>query len=233
MIKFDRYDLEGRVLPAVLASVPFFVLYFFFLKIHVAEFFQFLFGLKWVGDVSTGVVFLFLLVFIGRAVAKDIFESRWFKSDETRMPSTAFLLHSDREYSRSFKLQIHQKIKQDFQIELFSADEENRDEGEARRVIAEAVSLIRHRLQGGRLLLNRNIEYGFIRNLIGCSVVAALISFVNIYVYGFLEFNKAALCSSIATAVLYVLPILLSKQLMHHHGRRYAKTLLQEYIGAR
>lgn len=227
----DKYDREARILPAILASLPFFVLYFFFLNIYIGDFLRLVFGVRFIGDVTIGVAFLFLLVLVGRSISKDIFESTWFKSDETRMPSANFLLHADKEYSSDFKAKIRKKIKDDFQIEIFSADQERLNENGARKVIAEAVALIRHRLKDGRLLLKRNIEYGFFRNFIGCSVVAVFISLIDIILFSFVDPNMPALILSIAMTIFYALPIALSKQLMNGHGRRYARTLFQEYMG--
>ncbi|MCL5406734.1 MAG: hypothetical protein M1398_08485 [Deltaproteobacteria bacterium] len=227
----DKYDREARILPAILASLPFFILYFFFLNIYIGDFLRLIFRVQFIGDITIGVAFLFLLVLVGRSISKDIFESVWFKSDETRMPSADFLLHTDKEYSSTFKGQIYQKIKNDFQIEILSAEQEQQDEEGARKVIAESVALIRHRLKDGRLLLKRNIEYGFFRNFIGCSVVAEVISLINVAVFSVLAPNTTALILSIIMAVFYALPIALSKKLMHGHGKRYARTLFQEYMG--
>ena len=226
----DKYDVEARILPAILASLPFFVLYSFFLNAYIGNFLNLIFGYKFIGDITIGVAFLFLLVSVSRSISKDLFEGRWFKSDETRMPSATFLLHADTEYSATHKARIHQKIKGDFQIDILSAREEELDEHGARKIIAESITLIRHRLKDGRLLLKRNIEYGFMRNFIGGSVVAIFISIANIIVFSLVTPNRTALILSIAMIVLYLLPILFSKKLMHSHGKRYAKTLFQEYM---
>ncbi len=229
---FDKYNLEARLLPAIIASLPFLVLYFFFLNKYFSDFFKFIFGIKLIGDISISVVFLVLLSFVGRAIAKDIFESRWFKSDETQMPTTELLLHSNTEYSANFKSKIHQRIRKDFEVDIFSADAELKNETAARKVIAEAVALIRHRIKNGRLLLNRNIEYGFIRNLIGCSVIAVFISIPNICIFSFAEGNEQSLIiMSAVLTFLYLVPIVFSKILIRNHGKRYARTLFQEYIG--
>lgn len=219
------------MLPAILASLPFFVLYFFFLDFCIGDFIRLIFGVRFIGDITIGVAFLILLALVGRSISKDIFESAWFRSDETRMPTADFLLHADKEYSDSFKAKIHQKIKDDFDIEIFSAEQERLNEAGARKVIAESVAFIRHRLKDGRLLLKRNIEYGFFRNFIGCSVVAAVISLINIIIFSFADPNRTALILSVVLAVFYALPIALSKKLMNGHGKRYARTLFQEYMG--
>jgi len=231
-MKFDSYTLYARLFPGIVTSIPFFVLYFYYLNKYFSEFFNLIFGVKWVGDASTGIVFLFLLAFMGRSIAKDLFEGHWFKRDETRMPTTEFMLHLNNEYSDEFKDQLREKIRADFRIELLASEAEVNDEQKARKTIAEAITLIRNRLKDGRLLLSRNIEYGFIRNVIGCSVIAVLISIIDIIIFVFVDPNKVALVASISMSALYILPIVFSKKLFNNHGKRYARALFQEYMGS-
>ena len=61
----------------------------------------------------------------------------------------------------------------DFDITLLPEDQEKEKEEEARKKIVEAMSLIRAKVKDGRLLLQHNIEYGFVRNLIGGNEIAA------------------------------------------------------------
>lgn len=228
----NRYNLEARFLPAIIASIPFLIMYFFFLDSQLGDLFKLIFGIKWVGDISTMAAFLFLLAFIGRFIAKDIFEKRWFKGDETCMPTTEFLLYSDKEYSDQFKEKIRLKIKKDFKIDIPSADAEFKNEYGARKIIAEAVGLIRNALKDGRLLIDRNIEYGFIRNLIGCAVIAVFISILNIVIFSIIQHNRLAFITSVVIVIIYAMPIIFSKIIIKAHGRRYARTLFQEYAGS-
>lgn len=228
-MKFDRYNLEARFLPTIIASLPFFVLYFLNHKLN--DFCKFIFSIKIIADISISVAFLILLAFIGRAISKDIFENWWFKSDETKMPTTDFLLYSNSEYSNQFKNKIHQKVKNDFKIKIPSNEDELKNEYNSRKIISEAVSLIRNALKNGRLLLERNIEYGFIRNLIGCSVIAVMVSILNIIIFFQITFNHIVLILSISMTILYSFPLIFSKILIKKHGKRYARTLFQEYIG--
>lgn len=229
-MKLDTYFVLARLAPAMICAVPFFVLYFFFLEPILGPFFQALIQFKWVGNLSTLTAFVLLLVLVGRSIAKDIFERYWFRSDETRMPTSDFLLHSSQEYTPGFKAGIHDKIKSDFGITVLSAEAEADSEGTARRVIAEAVSLIRQKVKNGRLVLQHNMEYGFFRNLIGCAVIAVTISLLNVWVFSSIAPNSVALKLSIVMSVGYLLPILFSKALMRAHGKRYARVLIQEYL---
>lgn len=226
----SQYFLYARLSPAIICSVPFAVLYFFVIEALLGPFFESLVKLSWVGDITTVSVFIALLAMVGRAISKDLFESYWFKGDGTSMPTTDFLMHSSTEYSPGFKEKIHARIRDDFKIEILSVQNELENEQMARRVIAEAVGLVRQKVKDGRLLLQHNIEYGFFRNLIGCSVVALMISVVNVVVFYWLSPNSLALNLSTVLCFIYALPILLSKLIMAAHGKRYARVLFQEYL---
>ena len=231
-MNFDRYFLTARLAPAIIGSIPFFVLYLFFLGSVLASLFHSLAAVTWVGGVSTMAAFIILLASVGRSISKDIFERRWFKSDETRMPTTDFLMHRNSEYSAPFKRDLREKIRADFNIELHTELAEAEDESGARKRIAEAVVLIRQQMKDGRLLLQHNIEYGFFRNLVGCSVVAEVVLLANILVFTLVSPNHVALYTSITLLVLYAIPIAFAKPLMRVHGKRYARVLIQEYLAA-
>lgn len=231
-MKFNLYFLFARLTPALICSVPFFVLYFFFLNPLLGPFLTSLFALKPLGDISVSAAFIVLLTMTGRSVSKDVFERVLFRSDMTRMPGVDFLLHFGTEYTPNFKAKIHEKINSDFGIQILTANAELKDEMAARKVIAEAVSLVRHKIKDGRLLLQHNMEYGFFRNLIGCSVIAVVISLINVWVFSVVAPDSLALPVSIVTTIAYAIPILLSGILMKTHGKRYARILFQEYYSS-
>src|SRR4029077_17089864 len=111
---FDRYFLVARLAPAIISSIPFFILYLFFLSGLLSPLFNSLIAATWLGGLSTTTAFILLLTFVGRSISKDIFERRWFKSDETHMPTTDFLMHSNLEYSSDFKSTLHRKLRKEF-----------------------------------------------------------------------------------------------------------------------
>lgn len=74
---------------------------------------------------------------------------------------------------------ICSKVLNDFHLKLPNSKEQDKDLESAKVLFNEAVSLIREKVKNGRLILNYNIQYGFIRNLIGGSVVGILLSIAN------------------------------------------------------
>lgn len=102
----SQYFTVARFMPAVICSAPLLLLYFSFLRVSMGPFFDAFLKVQWLGDISTAAVLMFLLAMIGLTIAKDIFERRWFRSDETKMPTTEFMLYSSGEYSSDFKTRL-------------------------------------------------------------------------------------------------------------------------------
>jgi len=229
-MKFDRYNIIARFFPAVICSFPVIIFYYYFLSISLAEFLQAVGKIKWVGNISVSLLFIFLLSQIGRFVGKEIFEKQHFE-DESKMPTTEFLMHSNNHYSDDYKKKIHKKILEDFDIRLSTKKEETDNELEARKRIGEAVSLIRDKVEKGRLVFQHNIEYGFVRNLIGGSLIAFFISLINIHFFSFIAPNQTPLIISIFIATIYLLLLIFNKPIILSYARLYAKVLFQEYMG--
>lgn len=99
-----------------------------------------------------------------------------------------------------------------------------------RKRIVECVGLIRSKVKDGRLVLQHNTEYGFVRNLVGGSTIAALISVVNVVIFVYFHPDSVALTLSIVLAVIYLFIASLGKYLIRRYGYRYSKVLIQEYV---
>ena len=226
---FNKYNRIARIYPAVICSVPIFLLNYFFLRLYTADLLTSLEGVKWIGGITLSVALTFLLAQAGRFVGKELFEKIHFK-DELYMPTTEFLLHSNNTYSPEHKNKVHTKILNDFGIQIYSYKQENQDNLSARRVIVESVSMIRGKVKKGRLLLQHNIEYGFIRNLVGGSLIALYISTANLYILGVLFPNRLGFYISLCITMIYLFFVVIGRYLMGKYGIRYAKILIQEYL---
>lgn len=224
----SKYTLLARFFPTLLCSIPFIIFQYFFLSTEILAFLNYLGGIKLVGNVTFTAIFIYFLSQVNRFLGKELFEKRYF-CDESYMPTTNFLLFSNGQYSNDYKTKIHEKIKKDFNISLCTEDEELKNETTARKKIVEAISLIRRRLGNGQLLLQHNIEYGFVRNFIGGSIIGLVFSITNTFLAYWYHAN-AVLLISCAQGIIYFLAILLSKSLISRMGVLYAKILIQEYV---
>ena len=97
-------------------------------------------------------------------------------------------------------------------------------------MLVDCVSLIRGKVKDGRLLLQHNIEYGFVRNLIGGSAVAVFLAIFNLIVFGYFLELLLPFYISLFLAITYLLIVMVGRKIIQSYGLRYAKILIQEYL---
>lgn len=228
-MKFNNYTLTARFFPALITLIPIVILNYFFLSQKIASFLSAVGNIKIISNLSISLLFLFLLSQINRFVSKELFEKRFFK-DEINKPTTDLLLYSNTSYSLEFKNQLRSKMAGHSGLQLPTFEDEVTNENNCRKILTEAVGFVRLKVGSGKLLLQHNIEYGFVRNLIGGSVIAVLISFCNCILFYFYSYDLLAFKLSAACLFLYLFPIIFSRKLMDSYGLAYAKILFQEYL---
>lgn len=228
MKKTIQYFIKARLFPTIICAVPLLTLYYFGFSGKIIEFIDFLKGFKWVSDITISIALIYFLTQINRFIAKELFQNIFFK-DEHNMPTTNYLLHSSTYFAENTKLRIHKKIKDSYDIELLDRQKEEENELEARKTIVEAVAQIRNSTRDNQLLLQHNIEYGFVRNLIGGSTLSLLICIFNLYFFKDVIENSFAFNISFICALLYSVPILFSNYLVKKYGRYYAKVLFEQF----
>lgn len=222
---FSEYNIKARIFPAILCSIPFLVTKHFIIDpLLGVSFSNSIFSVV-VGDISILVVLIYLFSQINRALSKVLFEN---KSD---FPTTKMLLPSGKGISSIFRQELGIKISKDFNVGLPNLEEENSDFENTLLRVKEIVSLIIHKVGDGRLLLQHNIEYGFVRNLVGASMVASLVSLVNAVLAKFFFYNQTAFIVSITLFVIYLVPVLISKIILKRFSSDYANILFREYLG--
>ena len=222
---FSKYGMKARLFPALLCVPPFMLIKHLAIDPFVDPSLTSKLWLVAAGDVSLASVLIYLLAQVNRFVSKVLFEAR------SEFPTTRMLLPSNKELSEEFRRKLTAKAQTDFNLSLPSLADEIADTPNAKTRIKEIVGLIINRVGNGRLLLQHNIEYGFVRNLIGGAVTAVLTSIAGIILFGFVIHNKAAFIVSILLAICYSLPLLFSKPLLSNFGRAYASILFREYAG--
>ena len=222
---FSEYGRKARLFPALLSSFPFIVIKHFAIDPYVGSstIGQLFSGIA--GDVTIGIVLIYLLSQINRLVSKIFFENK------TKFPSTIMLLPSNTSFSMNYRKKLEEKISTDFQLAVPTLSDENSDFGNTQIRIQEIVSLIINKVGKGKLLLQHNIEYGFMRNLIGGAVVSLIISIISMNMFHFAIYNKVAFNISLILSFCYLLPILFSKIILSHYSKEYARILFREYIG--
>ncbi len=221
----NKYTLYARIIPTLICSIPALLFQYFFLDQEIANFIGFLGNLEFIGDITLSIAIIYGLSQVNRLIAKIFFEQ-----EEAYMPTTNFLLFSNSEYTKDHKQKIYKKIQKDFDIQLPSEKEQNKNELKSRKQIAEAMSLVRRKVGSGKLLLQHNIEYGFWRNFIGSTLFAIFFSITDFYL-AFSQSKNSIFNLSIVLLFVYLVPLIFHKNIIRKVGYLYAKVLIQEYLG--
>ncbi len=227
-MKLNSYQLTARIFPAIITSVPFYVFHFFYLSPTLGQFWGDLLGIQVVSDATIILALLFLFIQLNRYVSKQLFQNKIFGGGLT-FPTTDYLLHLDSHFSPQYTVQIHAKIKKDFDIAIPSREEEERDSTLARKIINEAIGRVRTKVGDGKLVGQHNAEYGFARNLAGGAVIALFMSGADTVFFGILH-NATATWFSAALTALYFIIVISSRKMITAFGHHYADKLIEEYM---
>ncbi len=227
-MKKANYYIKARLFPTIICIIPFLSLYFIGFDEELIKFLEFLEGYKWAGDVTVSAALIYMLVQANRFIAKEVFQRIYFK-DEKNMPTTNYLLPNDSTLSDEIKRKIYNQIQLDFNIQILGENVEN-NEVELRKTIMTAVSQIRNSTRENALLLQHNIEYGFMRNLLGGALLSILLSCFNMWFFNSISPNEFGFKLNFILAILYLIPVVFSKLIINRYGHYYAKILFEQYL---
>ena len=138
---FNEYTRKARLFPTVISAIPLLIFQYTFLNKEISDFLIFLGKIEILGNVTISIVVLYFISQFNRFISKIFFEKA-----EIYMPTTDFLLFQNTEYSEQYKKKIYEKLEKDFDIKLPSASEQKKDLLNARKRIAEVMSLARKRI---------------------------------------------------------------------------------------
>jgi len=224
-----KYYLQARLFPTVITSIPVIGWTYELFNPYTPQLRQTFEFLPHAMSATFYTAILFMLVQINRIVSKEIFQAVLYK-DDIYMPTTTQLLISDSTLDPSIKVKVREKIESTFGIQLFSEDEEQADNVAARKRIASAVGQVRNKLRSNLLLLQHNIEYGFFRNLMGGSLIAAVVS-VGLSIYCYFRTSSHLLGLALGMSIFYSLLLLITFPLLKKSSKYYTRILLDEFIG--
>jgi len=221
---FNTYSRKARLFPALLCLPPFLLIKLLGIDPFISSsLFHSIFGVV-VGNVSLGLVLLYALTQANRFISKALFENK------AKFPTTRMLLPSSTDMSVEFRKRLADKVATEFGLALPSKAKELENPGNANVRAREIISMIIAKVGSGKLLLQHNIEYGFVRNLIGGSVISLVASMSGIVLFHFVIRNDLGYILSICFSVFYLMPIVLSRIILTHYGKEYASILFREYM---
>lgn len=179
------------------------------------------------------VVFLALGFFLReriRIMSQLLFQFPLFKEDETKMPTTDYLMWSS-DYSDEMKKAIRRKVKQDFNYIMPTRNEEQLDEKAARMNIAAIVGSVRNmaRDSGDVVYTQANYRYGYNRNLLGGLVLSFFITVLLMVLNLFM--NSICCIWFVAALVIIILWLLIEYFVFYKYSaRNYARQLFETYL---
>jgi hypothetical protein len=230
MDRNKTYEKRARLYPVIITmALPFGLLSYF--SIYLLPFEANLVTRIFVSLIPTGLLtaaFSYYFKNFIRSISKWIFQFRYFKQDESYMPTTELLLWSNNEFTDNYKKRIREKIKNDFNVKLSTKEGELKNEKEVRKLIAETIPQLRNTTRDNDILFDYNCYFGSIRNALGGCVVAMIILIALFFI------NLR--CVIVPTLLLvipfgmYLLCFVFAKPLLKHFGYEYARKLYDAFM---
>jgi ABC-type multidrug transport system fused ATPase/permease subunit len=230
MDRNKTYEKRARLYPVIITlALPFGLLSYFLLYLLP---FEMNIGIRiFVSLIPTGLLtaaFSYYFKNFIRSISKWIFQFRYFKQDESYMPTTELLLWNNSKFTDSYKKRIREKIKEIFNVKLFTKESETKNEQEARKLIAETIPQLRNMTRDNDILFDYNCYFGSIRNaLAGCviaMIILAILFFINL---------KCVIVPTLLLIIsfgLYLLCFIFAKPLLSHFGYEYARKLYDAFM---
>ena len=229
-LKFwDEYEIKARYIPCFLAAVPPVHFLIQFLGPSFWESFANNIGWLLAANISLSLIVTLALIQLQCGIAKHWIEESIFGKGGINFPTTNLLLFQNHVLSRSMKVGIRERIRNDFNFKLMDEVRESDDTEEARRLAREAVGFIRGYVRKGLMTYQYNIRYGFMRNLIGGSLWACAGSIGNGVMYG-LQKNWEPLALFACSTLLFSSIVIFKKRILTKFADQYAEILFSEYL---
>ena len=167
----------------------------------------------------------FLAAYTCRHVGKWL-EDKMF-DEGASFPTTQFLLEADSHLSEERKKAIRSKIQNDFDIDL---NTRTSNTYASRQRIHEAIGRVRQLFfKKNDIILMRNIQFGFAKNLAGGALMALGVSLV-ILIISITTPLEAPISISISLIIWYGILSLYGLVAMRSNAKRYAHILFDEFL---
>lgn len=219
----DRYEIHAQYVPAVIYSASFTVIICYFLMQIKTDVWGMMLTLGF-GGVSMTFALYQLAKHAGRFLGVVVQD--WLFQEGLNLPTTRLLLDDNPTYTPDRKIEIITKIKRDFDIDLTNCTQDTEIN---RRRIHEAIGQVRKKLIKREMVQQRNIQYGFWRNLAGGSVIAICVSIVATILSKVTGLHTAFALSLIFLTI-YMVVALISLMAVKVCAKYYALSLYDELL---
>lgn len=226
------YYIKARLYPTVITAIPFFMFsYHLITQVNSDMPNNVRLIVLFVGQFIPDAAFLFLSTQINRFISKEFFHRFIFKGN-AKLPAVNYLLLQNDFYPLMQKMSIRQAISTELKVPLPGFLEEVAHGSGARHRISCAVYKLKNLLRGNSIVLQHDIEYKFIRNLIGGSLHAIIFSAINIYM-GYIHADFLFIKLGFISLIFYYWLLLFSKILLTRYSGYYARVLYQEFMSTK
>lgn len=219
---FSQYTLIARALPTIIGLLPLYVLQYVYLGdlIHFNSLM-----LRILGDISLSSVIFYTFNQYFIRIPSKVFEDILFKK-QLYFPTTNLLMYSDNEYSDELKNAVRKSVYQNFDIKMPGKNYEKKDEISARKRVRDVIRLMIGKVKDGYLVLQHNIEYGFVRNMWGASITGI---FGSLLLMGASTQGSILAIAGKTLLCIYITYLLIAPKIVRYFGQAYAKKLIEEY----
>lgn len=232
-MEVNQYNLHAKTYPAITAMIiPFFISYSYVMDMDIELWSTWNSIEKIIGVfIPSALVFSALGYSVRelfRSTSKKCFQNILYCEDETKMPTTEFLLWKTQYISHEEKVRVRNKILSDENYQMMTAEQEAADETEARLNIVGAVKIMRQRTWGHELLTQYNYQYGYWRNLLG-GLVWNVIFIVLLLILNYYKTHLDFLILIFALLSIILLGVI-SVLILKNNAKAYARHLFPIYL---
>lgn len=230
MKKMNEYERHAYLYSAWTALlVPCFLTAF----IVNSQFSQLINTIMLIGStfVSIAIIYVAIGFYIRelfRSTSKILFQFPLFKEDETKMPTTEFLLWRNKNLSHEQITKVHSIMLEKYDYAMLDEEHEAAEEHEARLNIIGAVGIMKTATRGDKILLQCNYRYGFQRNMLG----GVVWSFLAIFLFMIISSINSLpfVCPCLISLMLIIAQGIFAFGVMKYMARNYARTLINTFI---
>ena len=230
MKKINEYERHAYLYSAWAALlIPYFLTAF----VVTSQFPQLINTVMRIGSTFVSIAMLYAAIGfyireVFRSTSKILFQFSLFKEDETKMPTTEFLLWKNKFMAHEQISKVHSILLEKYGYAMLDEEHEAADEHEARLNIVGAVGIMRKATRDDKILLQCNYRYGFQRNMLGGVVWSFFAIFLFLIISIIISLPYVYLC--LVCLMLILSQVFFAFVSMKYTARNYARTLINTFV---
>ena len=221
---FDTYEIKARYFPAVINLTLLYIIWYPTFSDYLSLKMEHIVNATVANFMSHTILlaYVYFIFLFSRYVSKTLFE-------RGPLYTSRMLSLKNQELDKKTNKIISLKIKEFYNMSLPTIDFENKNKEDANKQREMIISQIRNDLRGNKILYNRNIEYGFARNLRGGTFIS-LITFLLLDVFFYFSQNQILFNSCMLGLCIFFTLFLCASFMQNKASKDYAYTLFEQFI---